>query len=115
MNRKSLTSHTALLNADPRRRDSTIAFPQGVDRKAPIRPQMTAAMLGFHRVFGDCQARDLLGVGFTQADIDQHGRIAGMMAYGIAPEAANDVLAHLSDEAIAAGIAGPLPHAARVA
>jgi hypothetical protein len=104
LSRKTLTSHTSLIHADPRRRDAMIAFPQGVDRKAPLRPQMTAAMLGFHRVFGDCQARDLIGVGFTQAEIDEHARIAGMMAYAVAPEAANDVLFHLSDEAIAAGL-----------
>ena len=104
MNRKTLSQHTSLFHADPRRRDAMIAFPQGVDRKSPIRPQMTSAMLGFHRVFGDCQARDLLGVGFTQAEIDEHGRIAGMMAYSVAPDAANDVLSHLSDEAVAAGV-----------
>lgn len=88
-----------------RAKDASFAFPLTIDRALPIAPQMTAAMIGIHRVFGDCTEHDLLSVGFTRAEIQQHGRAASLLGYQQAPQAANDVRLHLSDEDIAAGLA----------
>ncbi|MDY0882281.1 hypothetical protein ACFPL7_22090 [Dongia soli] len=91
--------------ASVRQQDATFAFPLSVDRQKPIGAQMAAAMLALHRVFGSCEERDLLAVGFTADDLQIHRHVARLMAYQAAPHlSANDVRPHLSDEDIAAGL-----------